>query len=1841
MAKSKRVLAAAMAFVLIMAGIPFTSETVSAETISAKTNLALNKTVYFSSEEGTSTSGASTHAVNVVDGNESTCWAANGKPDGTNWDAQYPEWLCIDLGKEYDLSEVKIKFESKAGARYYGYNIYTSDTAPVSGTSEIPENFTKIVDKEDNTVSTQNVYTEDTISGKARYVLVEVTSCNQLDTINKWQVASIFEIQVYGTGDNEEEEIKDYGIQTASGRDETYVEEIDGSWEFGGKNLTDANALSADRSGWSKVTIPHTWNNADADDGGGNYVRAKYWYHKDIDVTEEMLSKRVYIEFLGSNTKTTVYVNGQKAGDTHKGGYTTFRYDITDKVKVGNNELHISVDNTYDQEIAPISGDFNMYGGIYRRVYLVAVDDVHVNLNKNGSSGLFLETGNMRSVTRPEDLGELDVKANIVNDSNVAKEVTVVTTIKGNNAPAPIEKKITIPANGSVDIKEHCKVEDPTLWEGARYEKGYDDTNVGYQYTVSLEIKDGSKVIDKVEDKIGFRYFWIDSQDNGESGEGFYLNGEKFPLRGVNRHSYLKGVGSAMTEDQHEADMEIMTELGVNTIRLCHYPQTDFFYDLCDENGIIVWTEIPVINEVRAAQTFIDVTKQQLVELVSQQYNRPSVVFWGLQNEIGNGQSLTNATANQNLAAAKKIMHELDGLVKELDTTGRYSTQALNRDYGMDQNKPDSVNSNFEDNTGWKSDIVSWNIYPGWYSDANFYGTFDDVMKRKTVLDSRSMGISEYGWGANVNQHEAEPELGKNNLTAGGTWHPEEYQNIMNEEALEYINNHDELWGTYYWVMFDFAVDSRNEGSQPALNDKGLVTADRKTKKDSFYLYKANWNKEDSFTYISSRRWTKRETSKTDIKVYSNCDEVELFVKGKSQGKMESKGNGVFLLKNVDIGVGNVEIKSAGSYIGVEGSYEDSCTWTRTISTKADLESKEFAVDTIEKTIVVENNVTFSEFKEKVSGVNNAVYTVYDGEEEVTEDDTIIVPGMKIHVVAEDGVTESDYTVVSSNLCLNKPVTVSSSETGNEGENAVDGNSATKWTAANGSYPQRIVIDLEKVYTLGDLTLDWDIREGVRYYKYAVSASEDGKDYVEVINRRDNTESKRMVESMQLIPARYIKIEVTGCNQAGWATLFEIKADGYRLTSDAYTIDEEHRLIVVDEIPTAGLADSTFSGNITLEGNYDMKLNYSSGWIHGGNTVDILDRDKEVVTTYTICTEATKDEYIKEVEVSSIVLNTTVETMSVGGTKQLNATVLPVTATNKKVTYASSDQSVATVSADGLVTAKKAGTAIITAKSSNNITVTCSIKVNDYSKVLPDVYLPFDKDSEVKLHGEASIKQDPDNSKNKALLIDATGGGNNGNYAIANNDLSKYDFSEGVTISLNVRPNANSSDWNYLFAIGKTATHGTYNYCDGTIGFIARHGEPYEAHFPGGSWVEGNPVNSDYNFFGSANNAGKWHRLTYVYSKSEICIYVDGILTCKWGEGLIGDVLAGLNQGHLVLGAGASEGTYENFGGYIDDVYVYSAALDSTAVKAIGKKPIDPKPDPKPPVVKPVPAPKGKKLKDSTGAAYTVTSANRKNPTVAYTAPKKGAKGTVKVPGTVKIGGVTYKVTSIATNAFKGNKKITSVVIGKNVTKIGKQAFYGCTKLKKITIGKNVKTISDKAFYKCTSLINVKIPAKVSKIGKQAFYGCTKLKSVTIGKNIKTISDKAFYKCTSLTSVTIPAKVSKIGIQAFYGCKKLKKVTLGKNVKTISDKAFYKCTSLTSITIPARVSKIGKQAFYGCKMLKKITIKSTKLTSSKVGSRAFKGIFAKAAIKVPKKKFAAYKKLLKSKGVSSKAKIRK
>ncbi len=713
-------------------------------------------------------------------------------------------------------------------------------------------------------------------------------------------------------------------LYTCSGRDSTYVKDISNGWYFGGVNIINNEDAEIDFKNdiWQTVDVPHTWNTTGTEDCDGRYRRTIFWYIKKLDWENFFENKRIYIEFQGINQKADLYVNGNhvtyNGGDkyTHKGGYTAFRFDITEYLCTQQNTVAVRVDNRIDEEIAPIMADFNMCGGIYRRVSIVAVNDVHVDLNNNGSSGLFLTTPGVRSKTEPSDFGALDIRADIVNDGDEAKTVIVTAKITGDNAPRPISESIVIAAKSKATFNKRTKVNTPHLWNGISYEYSKPNDDVGYMYNVSLTISDGESTLDCVSDNVGFRYFYADKDT------GFFLNGKPYRLHGVNRHQFLEGKGNAMLETDHDADLKIMKEMGVNAIRLCHYPHTEYFYDLCDRSGIVLWTEIPFVNEMGTSEGFADVTKAQLVELIRQQYNRPSVMFWGLHNELGSA----NGDLRNPCIKGKQLVAQLDSLAHSEDFSGRYTVQAANVFKSLDGGNSESIKNNDVD-FGWSSDIVGCNIYPNWYTNDNYAGSFEDTTLRYAQKDSRPMAISEFGWGANINQHELYPVLGENDLTPAGTWHPEEYQCLAHEGAMEYFNRQDYLWAVFVWVMFDFTVSRRFEGGQLALNDKGLVTGDRKIKKDSFYLYKANWNKNDLFAHITSKRYTCRKDNKTYVKVYSNCDSVELFVNGVSLGNMMNVENGIFETGNLELKKGKNNIKAIGRFCGSDNEYIDNCVW--------------------------------------------------------------------------------------------------------------------------------------------------------------------------------------------------------------------------------------------------------------------------------------------------------------------------------------------------------------------------------------------------------------------------------------------------------------------------------------------------------------------------------------------------------------------------------------------------------------------------------------------------------------------------------------------------------------------------------------------------------------------------------------------------------------------------------------------------------------------------------------------------------------------------------------------------
>ena len=411
-------------------------------------------------------------------------------------------------------------------------------------------------------------------------------------------------------------------------------ENICEGWKFQfGDSSENPGTEDFDDSSWENVNVPHTWNNLDAQDGGTNYKRGAGWYRKEIQWKAEYEGKRIYIEFLGSSLETTVYVNGEKQGVPHKGGYTAFRYDITDSLREGTNVIAVKADNTWTESIIPLSGDFSVFGGIYRDVSLVVTDPVHVDLEDHGSNGLYLQTTNVS-----EAAADLTVRSRIINDSDESLGVTVTAVLKkpdsfeeiaeisepifdvenmvaapGEMPVATLTETFTLEAGEEREFNEKTTVVNPHLWNGM------EDP---FRYQVDLTVEVDGKVVDDVSDYVGFRYFRVDKNN------GFYLNGKKYPLRGVSRHQDRQDMGSAITTKEHDEDFGMIYEIGANSVRLAHYPQAPYFYDLCDRYGIVVWAEIPFVDQVGTAGDFYEVTENQLVELIRQQYNRPGICFW-------------------------------------------------------------------------------------------------------------------------------------------------------------------------------------------------------------------------------------------------------------------------------------------------------------------------------------------------------------------------------------------------------------------------------------------------------------------------------------------------------------------------------------------------------------------------------------------------------------------------------------------------------------------------------------------------------------------------------------------------------------------------------------------------------------------------------------------------------------------------------------------------------------------------------------------------------------------------------------------------------------------------------------------------------------------------------------------------------------------------------------------------------------------------------------------------------------------------------------------------------------
>ena len=587
------------------------------------------------------------------------------------------------------------------------------------------------------------------------------------------------------------------------------------------------------------LDLPHTWNAIDGQDGGNDYWRGTCSYEKNFKKPEfDSEKEQVYLQFHGVNASARVVLNGKEVC-THDGGYSTFRKDVTELLEA-ENHLLVYVDNSVNTKVYPQKADFTFYGGIYRDVELLTVSKNHFELDYYGGQGICVT---------PEVIGS-DAKIRVQTWNN-APEGTVKVTLLDAEGNAVAESDGT---DTTIEVKN------VHLWDGVRDP---------YLYTVKAELFVNGEIADEVVTNCGVRYFKFDPDT------GFYLNGRPYNLHGVSRHQDFKGIGNAITKEHHERDMELIREVGANTIRLAHYQHDQYFYDLCDKYGMVVWAEIPYISEHLADGN--DNTVSQMKELVVQNYNHPCIVTWGLSNEI-------TISGRRYRRQMLKNHHELQKMVKEMDPT-RVTTLAC---YAVCPHWHPVAHI---------SDIVGWNLYLGWYIPGFFLNDLW-ISLWKFLYPKRCLGFSEYGAEGMPNLHSGKPKRGDNT---------EEYQNKYHEYMLECFKRHPYMWGNYVWNMFDFAADARNQGGEPGMNHKGLVTFDRKLKKDCFYLYKAYWT-EAPFVYLAGRRYEYRTEAVTEITVYSTCGEVSLYNNGKLVET--KKGERVFKFKMTMEKENHLEVKA-------------------------------------------------------------------------------------------------------------------------------------------------------------------------------------------------------------------------------------------------------------------------------------------------------------------------------------------------------------------------------------------------------------------------------------------------------------------------------------------------------------------------------------------------------------------------------------------------------------------------------------------------------------------------------------------------------------------------------------------------------------------------------------------------------------------------------------------------------------------------------------------------------------------------------------------------------------------
>ena len=636
---------------------------------------------------------------------------------------------------------------------------------------------------------------------------------------------------------------------------------------------------------WEAVSVPHTWNALDGQNGKAadadmpdGYYRGPGWYVKKLDILPDWRGKRVFVRFEAASLVADIWLNGKLLGE-HRGAFTAFCFELTPYLKFnGENVLRVRVDNSPQNDVPPLKGDFTVCGGLYRPVHLLVTDQTCISPLDYASPGVYLTE---KEVNSKQAVVEVETKLSngLTDPASVEVEIELQDV-----AGKPIltrQSEIKIPSGAPVAAKQTLTLPNPHLWNGRKDP---------YLYSVSVRIRRDGRIVDQMTQPLGLRTVQVDQQ------RGFLLNDKPYPVYGVSRHQDYRDKGWALSPADHDEDLRLILEMGATAIRLAHYPQSDYFLGLCDHSGLLAWEEIPLVMRVNDTPAFRANARQQLLEMQHQGYNHPAIAFWGLFNEL---------YLDSKTDPPEAMLDELKTLAKETDSTRLIVGASC---------KPEHKDLSLI------PDWIAFNIYPGWYPSTpkDFATTVTNLSQN---LGNKRIAITEYGAGASIKQHEeGEVKMPK----AKSFWHPEEWQAIVHERDWSQAKDNPDLWGTFVWTMFDFASDGRDEGDSPGINDKGLVSQDRKVKKDAFFFYQANWA-DKPMVHLASQRLTPRKLANTEVKVYSNCDQVELKLNDRSLGTVSPNDIKVCRWEKVQLQPGINRVEAIGRANGQQ--LTDTCEW--------------------------------------------------------------------------------------------------------------------------------------------------------------------------------------------------------------------------------------------------------------------------------------------------------------------------------------------------------------------------------------------------------------------------------------------------------------------------------------------------------------------------------------------------------------------------------------------------------------------------------------------------------------------------------------------------------------------------------------------------------------------------------------------------------------------------------------------------------------------------------------------------------------------------------------------------